>query len=95
MCRLLVGRDEPLAILLFQALRLFEELTDLVPGGRVQSIRTHLGVGADPHASESIRIRSQAAVVRIGARAAAAGTQADRLAVVRVPALATRDQALQ
>ena len=62
---LLLGRDEPLAVLLLQTVWFFEQLADLVPGGGVQPIRAHLRVQADPHTAESIRIRSQATVVRI------------------------------
>src|SRR4051794_22983014 len=75
--------------------RVPQQPLDLVPDRRVEPVRAHLRVRAHALAAEAVGVAAAAAVVGIGARLALRGPQADRLAVIGVPALPADEQALQ
>ena len=90
----LAGR-QPAPVLLLDALRIRQQRADVFPNRLLQQVGPNLPVPAHPLATKPVRIRPGAAVIGIAALLALAGRQADRLAVVGIPALLAHQQALQ
>src|SRR3954454_1915331 len=82
-------------MLLGHAGRILQQSTDLLPHRLLQSIGTHLPVGAHSLAAKAMRIAPDAAIVGIMAGMPFAGARADGFAVIGIAALLTTDQTLQ
>jgi len=80
-------------VFLLQALRLPEQLADVLPDGLVGLLRADLPVAAHPLAAESVGLRAQAAVVAVAPPRR--GADADPLAGVGVAALLAHQKPLQ
>src|SRR5437899_12197377 len=86
---------QALAIFLFQSRRVFQELTDLVPDGLVNQIGSQLLVPTQAHATETVGIRADAAIIRVAAWISFPRTGANRFPIESIPATGTDKQALQ
>jgi hypothetical protein len=93
--RLLAIGVETSGKLLRQAFGMGQKSTHFLPHGQLEAIGPHLGVGTETMAPKAIRIRADTAIIRIGARAAFAGTRTQGFAIEGIATVLTLQQALQ
>ena len=90
-----LGRFQPALVCCQHPRGVGPQRTDRLPDGRVEQIRTHLGVRTDPLAPKPVGVGANTPIVGIGPRAPLGGFGTDGLAILGILTLGTYNQSLQ